>query len=155
MNLPSIISHIRDRTYMSGVERDKLRIKATGEVFTPTSLVQEMLDQLDPELFKDPEKTFLDPTCGDGQFLGEILIRKIENGIDFETALKTIYGVDIMEDNVVLCKDRLLCGQEQYRHIVDKNIVCADALEYNFQFGEPEIVGNGFFEIEDKDDDRN
>jgi type I restriction-modification system DNA methylase subunit len=133
---------------MSGVERDKLRIKATGEVFTPTPLVQEILDQLDQNLFKDPTKTFLDPTCGDGQFLGEVLIRKLENGIDFETALKTIYGVDLMEDNVKLCQDRLLCGQEQYRHIVEKNIVQADALKYNFMFGEKEQWMNGFFEEE-------
>lgn len=148
MDLSNIIDHIRNRSYMSGVERDKLRIKATGEVFTPTPLVQEILDQLDQNLFKDPTKTFLDPTCGDGQFLGEVLIRKLENGIDFETALKTIYGVDLMEDNVKLCQDRLLCGQEQYRHIVEKNIVQADALKYNFMFGEKEQWMNGFFEEE-------
>ena len=66
--------------------------------------------------FQNQTKTFLDPSCGDGQFLGEVLIRKLENGIDFETALSTIYGVDLMQDNVKLCQDRLLCGQEQLRH---------------------------------------
>ena len=48
------IQHTRDRKYMSGVERDKLRIKQTAEIFTPTSLVQEILDKLeeqDPMLF--------------------------------------------------------------------------------------------------------
>jgi type I restriction-modification system DNA methylase subunit len=142
------IKHLRDREYMSGVEREKARIKATGEVFTPTPLVQEILDKLDPELFKDPTKTFLDPTCGDGQFLSEVLIRKLENGIDFETALSTIYGVDLMQDNVELCRERLLCGQEHLRYIVEKNIVCADALTYNYCFGEKETFGNGLFEFD-------
>jgi type I restriction-modification system DNA methylase subunit len=119
---------------MSGVERDKLRVKSTGEVFTPTELVREILEKISIEQFVDPAKTFLDPTCGDGQILGEVLIRKIENGIDFETALSTIYGVDLMQDNVDLCRERLLCGQEQFRHIVEKNIVCADALRYHYRF---------------------
>lgn len=119
---------------MSGVERDKVRVKATGEVFTPTELVQEILDTLDQSLFIDPTKTFLDPSCGDGQFLGEVLIRKMENGIDFETALGSIYGVDLMQDNVELCRERLLCGREDLRHIVEKNIVCHDALTYDYSF---------------------
>jgi len=146
--MQSLIDHLRNRSYMSGVERDKLRVKATGEVFTPTPLVQEMLDKLDPELFKDPTKTFLDPTCGDGQFLSEVLIRKVENGIDFETALGTIYGVDLMQDNVDLCRERLLCGREDLRHIAEKNIVCADGLEYNYCFGEPEVFGNDLFSFQ-------
>jgi len=145
--LTDIINHVRNREYMSGVERDKLRVKATGEVFTPTPLVQEVLDQLPQELFTNPTKTFLDPSCGDGQFLGEVLIRKVENGIDFETALSTIYGVDLMPDNVELCRERLLCGQENLRHIVEKNIVCHDALTYNYLFGEPEIFGHENFEV--------
>ena len=119
---------------MSGIERDRTRVKATGEVFTPTPLVQEILDQLPKELFTDPTKTYLDPSCGDGQFLSEVLIRKLENGIDFETALSTIYGIDLMPDNVRLCQDRLLCGQEYLRHIIEKNIVCADALTYHYRF---------------------
>jgi len=132
--LNEVIDHIRNRSYMSGVERDRVRVKATGEVFTPTPLVQEILDQLPHELFTDRNKTFLDNSCGDGQFLGEVLIRKIENGICFETALRTIYGVDLMSDNVELCRERLLCGQEHLRHIVEQNIVCADALRYHYRF---------------------
>ena len=46
------------------------------------------------------KRTFIDNSCGDGQFLSEVLIRKLESGIDFEQALKTIYGVDLMPDNV-------------------------------------------------------
>lgn len=141
------IKHLRERSYMSGVDRDKLRVKQTGEVFTPTPLVQEILDQLPQELFRDPTKTFLDPACGDGQFLSEILIRKLENGIDFPTALSTIYGVDIMQDNVDLCRERLLCGHEELRYIVNKNIVCADGLTYNYSFGEPIVFGNDLFKL--------
>jgi hypothetical protein len=143
IQLSDIITHVRDREYMSGVDREKNRVKATGEIFTPTPLVQEVLDQLPQDLFVDPTKTFLDPSCGDGQFLAEVLIRKIENGIDFETALGSIYGVDLMQDNVNLCRERLLCGQEHLRHIVEKNIVCADGLEYNHLFGESETLGGG------------
>lgn len=132
--LNDIINHIRNRSYMSGVERDRVRVKATGEVFTPTQLVQEILDKLPIEQFTDPAKTFLDPSCGDGQFLGELLIRKMENGSTFEQALSTVYGVDLMQDNVDLCRERLLCGREDLRHIVEKNIVCADGLKYKYNF---------------------
>lgn len=134
--LDKVIDHIRNRSYMSGIDRDKVRVKATGEVFTPTELVQEILEQLPESLFTDPTKTFLEPTCGDGQFLGEVLIRKMENGSTFEQALSTIYGVDIMIDNIDLCRERLLCGQEHLRHIVEKNIQLKDGLKFKFNFNE-------------------
>lgn len=119
---------------MSGVERDLARVKATGEVFTPTILAQEMLDKLPPYFFTDPTKTFIDNSCGDGQFLGEILIRKMENGSTFEQALSTIYGVDLMQDNVDECRKRLLCGRTDLEHIVRRNIVCHDGLTYDYSF---------------------
>jgi type I restriction-modification system DNA methylase subunit len=137
------IGHSRDFEYMSGVERDKLRIKETAEVFTPTSLVQEMLDKLeetDSKLFSNSNKTFLDPSCGDGQFLSEVVIRKIErSNCTLEQALSTTYGVELMEDNVKLCKKRLAGPNptQEILDILDNNIVCADALEYNYSFGEP------------------
>lgn len=134
MLINTVIDHIRSRSYMSGVERDKLRVKSTGEVFTPTALVNEILDSLPKELFVDSTKTFLEPSCGDGQFLGEVLIRKMENGSTFEQALSTVYGVDLMIDNVDLCRERLLCGREDLRHIVEKNIVCYNGLEYDYEF---------------------
>lgn len=114
------------------VERENARVKKTGEIFTPTLLVQDMLSKFPQSQFADKTKTFLDPACGNGQFLSEVLIKKLQNGIDFERALKTIYGVDIMLDNVDICRNRLLCEQEQFRYIVEKNIVCADALNFNF-----------------------
>ena len=151
MEIQSIIDHIRDHAYMSGVERDRLRVKQTGEIFTKEWLARQSLDKLeqfDPTAFTDPTKTFIDPACGDGNLIGEALIRKLENGTPFDEALQTIYGVDMMQDNVDLCRERLLCGREDLRHIVERNIVCADALTYNYTFGEQETFGNGLFTVE-------
>jgi hypothetical protein len=119
---------------MSGIEREAARVKTTGEVFTPTVLVEEILDNMDQELFKETDATFLDNSCGDGQFLASVLYRKLENGIDFETALSSIFACDIMPDNVKLCQERLLCGRDDLRHVVEKNIICADALRCNYKF---------------------
>ena len=134
--LDKIKDHIRNRSYMGGVERATLRVKSTGEVFTPTPLVQEVLEKIPLTEFHDPAKTFLDNSCGDGQFLGEVLIRKMENGSTFEQALSTVYGVDLMQDNVDLCRERLLCGSTdpELLAIVENNIVCADALKYHYRF---------------------
>lgn len=151
--LNDVIKHIREREYMSGIERNHVRVKATQEVFTPTNLVQEVLDQMDQSLFKDPTKTFIDPSCGDGQFLGEVLIRKMENGLDFKTALSAIYGVEREMDNVELCRERLLCGQEHLRFIVETNIVCHDSLVYDYSFNgtnktDEELVAELFEELD-------
>jgi hypothetical protein len=132
ITVDEVIKHSRDREYMSGVDRDNSRIKATSEVFTPTPLVQHMLTTFIKD--SDIQDSFLDPSCGDGQILSEILIAKMNAGMDFESALSTIYGVDLMPDNVKLCQDRLLCGQEDFRHIVERNIVCADGLRYHYRF---------------------
>ena len=134
------IKHSREFDFMSGIERDKLRVKETAEVFTPTPLVQEILNNLPQELFEDVSKTFLDPSCGDGQFLSEVVIRKMERSeCSLEEALSTTYGVDIMEDNIKLCKERLSGPNptKEVLDILDKNIVCADALKYDYSFGEP------------------
>ena len=145
MKLESICKHLQDREYMSGVSRDKIRVKATGEVFTPTSLVQEILDKFPPEKF-DLDVTFLDPSCGDGQFLSEVLVYKLKRYDDqneqsgeipdeiFRRALKSIYGVEFKEDNVDLCRERMLCGQTQFIDIVKTNIVHHDALTYDYSF---------------------
>lgn len=148
-----IIDHIRNRSYMSGVERDQVRVKSTGEVFTPTPLVQEVLDNIDPGMFTDPSKTFIDPSCGDGQFLGEVLIRKMQNGSSFEQALSTVYGVDLMQDNVMLCRERLLCGREDLRHVVERNIVCHDGMTYDYSFNgtdlnQDDLTWNRLFSFE-------
>lgn len=107
--------------YMSGVDRMSDRVKETGEVFTPTELVIEMMQKLlsDNEDVFAPGQTVIDPACGDGQFLVPVKWYKVlRYGISEEEALKDIYGVDIMEDNVKLCKKRLGGG----------NIICDDTL---------------------------
>jgi len=140
--LSKYIEHCRNRKYMSGVERDKLRIKQTAEIFTPTPLVQEILDKLeqqDPTLFSDSTKTFLDNSCGDCQFLSEVVIKKMEkSGCSLEDALSTTYGVEFMEDNVIECKKRLAGPEptDEIWEILNKNIVHHDALTYDYKFGE-------------------
>lgn len=136
----SYIEHCRSREYMSGVERDKLRIQHTAEFFTPVNLVQQILDKLEeqnPTLFSDQTKTFLDNSCGDGQFLSEVVIRKMEkSGCDLLQALSTTYGVEFMEDNVIECRKRLAGPNPtpEILEIVNRNIVCHDALTYDYRF---------------------
>jgi len=98
---------MNDHTYMGVIDRDKYRVKATAEVFTPTDLVIRMLKKSNIHDYA-PGKTVLDPACGDGQFLTAIKwIKVFAFDMSEEEALKDIYGVDIMRDNVDLCKKRL------------------------------------------------
>ena len=113
--------------------RSKARVKELGEVFTPAALVSEMLDKLPPDSWL-PHKTFLEPSCGTGNFLVQILQRKLAAGHPPLQALSTIYGIDIMPDNIAESKRRLLeivgelPGAEA---LLDKNIIVADALSQN------------------------
>ena len=137
MDIEFVKNHIRNRAYMSGVDRDKLRVRSTGEVFTPTDLVIQYINYCEsqyPDSFTNPENNFCDNSCGDGQFLGEILIRKLERGMLFEAALESIYGIDFQQSNVDLCRTLLLCGQEHLRYIVEQNIVQANSLTYKYTF---------------------
>ena len=84
--------------------RSQARSDAHGEVFTPTELVLEMLEDLPDDMWED-RKTFLDPTCGNGQFLAAVAMVKRELGHD--SVLQSIYGADLMADNVEDCKKRL------------------------------------------------
>jgi hypothetical protein len=93
--------------YMGGITREQHRVKATGEVFTPTDLVIEIVQKLDINQFA-AGKTVIDPACGDGQFLIVALGVKMHHfGMSREEALNDIYGVDLMRDNVDLCLRRL------------------------------------------------
>jgi hypothetical protein len=140
MEIIDYINHVRNRDYMSGIERDDYRIKMTAEVFTKTELVVEILDNIEknfPELFSNPDKTFIDNCCGDGQFLSEVVIRKMErSGCTLEKALSTTYGVELMEDNVKECKKRLAGPNPtlEILQIINKNIVCHNALTFNYLF---------------------
>ena len=93
--------------YMSGVDRMSPRVKKTGEIFTPTDTVIQMIEMSGVDNFA-PGKTVFDPACGDGQMLVTVKWLKVLHfGMTEEQALKDIYGVDIMRDNVDLCKKRL------------------------------------------------
>ena len=119
-------------------DRDS-RVKETGEVFTPPELVNKMLDELDYDWVNKPKRTFLDPTCGSGNFLVEIAKRGIHP--------EFIYGVDLMQDNIDTTKLRLLnihlangVSIEDIEFHQERNLVQGDALTYDFSFWEtPEL----------------
>jgi hypothetical protein len=121
------------------------RIKSLGEVFTPPALVVEMLDKLPFETWSDPKKIIGDITgCGNGNFLVEVLTRKLSHGSSPDQALSTIFGIDIMDDNVFECRKRLIQivkDRDLIRDvdhlkslfaIVKQNIVWGDALKYDW-----------------------
>jgi len=96
-----------DHSYMSGIDRDEYRVKVTAEVFTPTDLVIRMVRECGADKFA-PGKTVLDPACGDGQFLVAVKwVKVLFHGMTESEALNDIYGIDLMRDNVDLCKKRL------------------------------------------------
>jgi hypothetical protein len=72
-----------------------------GEVFTPPELVNELLDQIPEEKWIDDAATFLDNSCGNGNFLVAVYERLIAQGHSSENALSRIYGCDLMLDNIV------------------------------------------------------
>lgn len=142
MEIIDYINHVRNRVYMSGIERDAHRVRVTAEVFTKTELVIEILDKIEltqSNIFSNPEKTFIDNCCGDGQFLAEVVIRKMErSGCTLLQALSTTYGVELMKDNVIECRKRLAGPEptEEILEILNKNIVNHDSLTYDYSFGE-------------------
>ena len=92
--------------------KSRHRVRAHGEVFTPRSMVKQMLDLVKPELETGPnfvDKTFFEPAAGDGNFLVAILQRKLHAiekryqpavwQIESLFALASIYGVELLEDN--------------------------------------------------------
>lgn len=134
----------------------KKRVNDHGEVFTAKREVNAMLDLVKQETERIDSR-FLEPACGTGNFLVEILTRKLEivekryskNQLEYERysilALSSIYGVDILKDNVQMCRDRLLGIFTHYylknykkkinpeclkaaEFILSKNILWGDAL---------------------------
>ena len=96
----------------------KKRVSDHGEVYTRKREVNAMLDLVKQETERI-ESRFLEPACGTGNFLSEILERKLhivelrygKNQLDYERyavlAISSIYGIDILEDNVLECRKRL------------------------------------------------
>ena len=115
------------------------RIKRNGEVFTPRWLVDDMLNKF-PEDAWLPEKTWLEPAAGDGNFVERIIERRIEMGQDPYQILKTVFAVELMQDNVEIMKERALAAAgledcEEAKKIVDNNLRQGNFLEIE-NFGE-------------------
>ena len=117
--------------------KSKQRVADHGEVFTGQQEVRAMCDLVSSECLRIDSR-FLEPACGDGNFLSEILRRKLSavrekyrrSPYDWERnsllALGSIYGVDILGDNCVLCRERLYrIWDKEYRSICKKE--CNDA----------------------------
>jgi SAM-dependent methyltransferase len=136
--------------------KSKQRVADHGEVFTSEREVNAMLDLVKQETERIDSR-FLEPACGDGNFLAEILRRKLavvrrkykKSPIDYEKnavlAATSIYGVDILQDNVDACRARMFAIWDQeyqavmkteinedcraaVRFIFSRNIVCGNAL---------------------------
>lgn len=137
--------------------KSKQRVADHGEVFTAEREVKAMCDLVEDECLRIDSR-FLEPACGDGNFLYEILSRKLEvvtkrykkSPYDYERnallALGSIYGVELMMDNVLACRNRLYKVWDSYykkavkkkdrnddvgesaQYILEKNIICGNAL---------------------------
>lgn len=136
--------------------KSKQRVTDYGEVLTPEHIVNAMLDLVKQETERIDSR-FLEPACGTGNFLIEILNRKLrvvevryaKSQLEFERyailAVSSIYGIDILEDNAEECRQRLFAlfdetysrlykdkvkaqCRETVRYILSKNIVHGDAL---------------------------
>lgn len=138
--------------------KSKKRVADHGEVFTNEREVNAMLDLVKQETERI-ESTFLEPACGDGNFLAEVLRRKLNVVTDrykksqFEweryavIAISSIYGVDILADNAHECRERLFnifneyytqlfreqCKDEcrrSIKYLLQRNILWGDALDF-------------------------
>lgn len=134
----------------------KKRVMDHGEVYTSRREVNAMLDLVKQET-ENIDSRFLEPACGTGNFLTEILERKLrvvesryrKNQLEYERYLVhvvcSIYGIDILEDNVLECRQRLFeIVDSQYtrlyktkakdecrrviRFVLERNIIWGDAL---------------------------
>ncbi|MCX7607660.1 MAG: SAM-dependent DNA methyltransferase [Anaerolineales bacterium] len=148
--------------------KSKQRVADYGEVFTSEKIVNDMLALVKQETERIDSR-FLEPACGTGNFLTEILRRKLNavekhyrrSQLDFERylvlAVSSIYGIDILEDNVLECRKRLFeMADERYtalfkkkareqarkviRYILSKNIIWGDALTLRTVGPEPHQI---------------
>ena len=147
--------------------KSKARVANHGEVFTAEREVNAMLDLVKQETERIDSR-FLEPACGDGNFLAEILRRKLavvknkyrRSPSDYEKyavlAISSIYGVEILPDNINNCCERLFeiwdkeytanCKKDAndecrkaVRFILKRNILCGDALTLKNAKDEPII----------------
>ena len=116
------------------------------EFFTPYEIVKKMSDKIPEEDWSDPNKTFCEPCFGNGQFVIYIIWNRLQHGIDWKTALETLYGVELMQDNVYECHGRIIklfdaldidYDEDVAMDIMLKNLVCSDFFEWNFEEWRP------------------
>jgi len=115
----------------SSIDRSDERIKETQEVFTPMELVEQMIDEIDIELLKDPSSTFIDNSAGCGNFLVGLKSRLAQYHSEEHILENMLYAVEMMQDNHTELCERLGVP------VTHRHYVCADALTYNYSFGEP------------------
>lgn len=114
----------------SEIERSDERIKETQEVFTPMDLVESMIGDISVDILKDPNSTFIDNSAGCGNFLIALKNRLCEYHTEEHVLNRMIYAVEMMEDN-----HKELCARLGVP-VDHPHYVCADALEYDYSFGE-------------------
>ena len=128
-------------------------VNASNEFFTPSDLVKKMCDKIPEEDWADLTKTFLEPCLGNGNFIVEIISRKLnycKSEEDVYTSLSNVYGVELMEDNLQECKERVLMlliryssshgmdlNDRRIMKILDGNFVCSDFFKWNFEEWRP------------------
>ena len=130
--------------------KSKDRVRDFGEVFTSTQTVNEMLNLLPEETFQ-PEKTFLEPTCGEGVFILEILKRKFANckkRKDYTVALSSVYGMELQADNVKICIDNIINLCTKYFkptkveiELINNHIIQADSLKILAMLNDENLKG--------------
>lgn len=117
------------------------KIRRFGEVFTPQKIVEMMMDMLEsesPGAF-EPGTTFLEPTCGEGVFVCEVLRRKFANcktDAERRTAIGSVWAMELQEDNVKktiravteLCEGVLRLNRKD-RETIRDHVIQADALK--------------------------
>lgn len=129
---------------MNKLIKSKQRVKDFAEVFTPDFIVKDMCDLIPADMWERIDSTFLEPACGTGNFLVEIMARKYrlcKSAKDGLKALSSIVGIDIQEDNCHECRARLLKQFMAYfpqvseltillaSGILVNNIICGDSLK--------------------------
>jgi hypothetical protein len=115
----------------SEIERSNDRIDLTGEVFTPMELCAQMVSEIPESVLKDENSTFLDPAAGSGNFLLALQTELLKYHELSHINDCMLYGIELMEDNHTEMCDRLGVSVDH------AHFVCADALEYDYGFGQP------------------
>ena len=112
------------------------------EFFTPYEIVKKMGDKIPEADWSNSEKTFLEPSFGNGQFIIYIIYNRILHGVSWKDALSTLYGVELMPDNVQETKDRIITllsemeipfNKEEAMKIMDHNLVCSNFFDWDFE----------------------